>query len=172
MTKPDDGDPFERELISLLPRVRRFALTLTRSREEGDDLVQGALEKALTHSGQWQRGTRLDSWLYRIVQNHWIDTLRARRARGTAVPLDEVPGLDAGGAGDPENRLMLQRTREAMAALPEEQRVVLSLVAVEGRTYAETAEILGIPIGTVMSRLSRARAGLAVLLGDRKGTRP
>lgn len=149
-------------LIELLPRLRRFARSLCRSQEEADDLVQSACERALAAAASWQPGTRLDSWLFRILRNLWIDALRRRRTEGTRVDLDDEHGL----AGDDgvrisENRLMLSRVEAAIAELPEEQREVLVLTCMEDFSYRETADCLGIPIGTVMSRLARARKALA-----------
>jgi len=160
------------EMVALLPRLRAFALALTRSGEAADDLVQGACERALRGLDGYRAGTRLDSWLFRILHNLWIDGHRRRRPE---VPLDE-PGLEAALAGEDgraslEARSTLAATRRAIALLPEEQRAVLVLVCVEDLSYRETAAVLGIPIGTVMSRLSRARQALsaAVLEESRDG---
>lgn len=146
--------------MALLPRLRRFAYGLTGSRDEADDLVQSACERALSRLHQWRPGTRLDSWMYRILQTVWIDRLRSRRTRMEAEPevLERLAGGDA--RRELEARLDLARVRRLIAALPEEQRVVLVLVTVEGFSYKDAAETLGIPIGTVMSRLARARLEL------------
>ncbi len=162
---------FRRQLAALLPRLMRFAIALTRSRDEAEDLAQAACERALAHAGQWQPDTRLDSWMFRIARTIWLNRLRARavgeryraeiaaRNEGTAVP-------------QAESRLMLARVAEKMLALPAEQRVVLMLVTVEGLTYREAAEIAGIPIGTVMSRLARGRLALMKALGEADGAEP
>ncbi len=100
--------------------------------------------------------------MYRIIQNHWIDTVRARRLRGDTIPLESVEGSGAtDGQRAAEAALSVQRLVEGMKGLPEEQRVVLALVSLEGLSYAEAAEVLEVPIGTVMSRLARARAALS-----------
>lgn len=147
------------ELVSLLPRLRRFAYGLTGSVDDGDDLVQGACERALRRLDQFQPGTRLDSWMYRIVQNLWIDQRRARQARPEAGM--EPTDLEALAVGDAErelnSRLVLTSVQSAVAVLPEEQRTILLLVCVEGLSYKAAAEVLEIPLGTVMSRLARAR---------------
>jgi RNA polymerase sigma-70 factor (ECF subfamily) len=147
------------ELVGLLPRLRRFAYGLTGSMEDGDDLVQGACERALRRLDQFQPGTRLDSWMYRIVQNLWIDQRRARQTRPEAGM--EPTDLEALAVGDAErelnNRLVLAGVQQAVATLPEEQRTILLLVCVEGLSYKAAAEVLEIPLGTVMSRLARAR---------------
>lgn len=149
-----------------MPRLRRFAHGLTGSAADADDLVQCTLERALEKLSQWQPGTRLDSWLYRIAQNLWIDQIRSARTRGTAVDveaLDSVAGSD--GRVTTEQQLTLRDTRRALAELPDEQRAVLMLVAVEDMSYAEAAKVLDVPVGTIMSRLSRARRALAERLG-------
>lgn len=163
MNKPHgDIKTMQRELLALVPRLRRFAYALTGSREDADDVTQIALEKALTRAEQWRPGTRLDSWVFRIAHNAWIDELRARRRRGVSVEIDQdldLPGEDGRAAA--HARLDLAEVRALVAALPDDQRAVLALVAVEGLSYQEAAEALDIPIGTVMSRLARARKALA-----------
>jgi RNA polymerase sigma-70 factor (ECF subfamily) len=155
-------------IIALLPRLRRFALTLTRHSDDGDDLVQLSVERALSRLHRWNEGTRLDSWMFKIMQNLWIDELRSRRSRGQVDPdfdLETLAGSDGRDAMD--LRLTLQDTLTALMALPEEQRAVMLLVAVEGFSYRDAAEVLEVPIGTVMSRISRARAAL-----DQSGREP
>ena len=157
---PVVGDPMPRDLVALLPRLRRFARGLAGSLDAADDLVQAACERALAHRQQWQAGTRLDSWMYRIVQNLWIDQLRmnGRWREAGEEALAAIPANDMARAV--EARIELAAVRAAIDALPAEQRAVLVLVTIEGQSYRDTAEILGIPIGTVMSRLARARLAL------------
>lgn len=147
------------ELVSLLPRLRRFAYGLTGSLDDGDDLVQSACERALMRLDQFQPGTRLDSWMYRIVQNLWIDQRRARQARPEAGM--EPADLEALAVGDAERELnsrqVMATVQRAVGELSEDQRAVLLLVCVEGLSYKEAAGVLEIPLGTVMSRLARAR---------------
>jgi len=152
-----------RELAELTPRLRRFAWSLTGSRDEGDDLVQAGLAKALASQRQFQPGTRLDAWTFRILRTLWIDRLRAAARRPSVHDPDAVEALSDEGAGAraAEARIDLARVRAAMARLPPEQREVLALVAIEGLSYRDAAEALDAPIGTVMSRLARARARLA-----------
>ena len=149
------------ELIQLLPRLRRFSRSLAGAADQADDLVQISLEKALRNLSGFTPGTRLDAWMFRIIRNSWIDMLRLRRDRSghEAEALDALVGED--GRRTTEARLHLAEVRRAMDELPEEQRVVLMLVCVEGMRYREVAEVLGIPDGKVMSRLSRARLTLA-----------
>lgn len=155
------------QLVALLPRLRRFGYALCGSVDDGDDLVQAACERALTRLDQWQEGTRLDSWMFRIMQNLWIDQLRARKVRGQAVSpevLDNVVSLD--GRQVMEARLTLDAVRRAVDHLPPDQRIVLALVSVDGLSYKEAAATLDIPIGTVMSRLARARERVAAQVID------
>lgn len=157
--------PFENGLIALLPRLRRFAHTLARDSADADDLVQATVERALRSRRQWQRGTRLDSWSYRIMRNLWIDTARsrARKARFEAPP-EEAEKI--GRSGDTETAAELARMMAAMQQLPDEQREVVSLILVEGYGYREAAEILELPIGTVSSRLVRGRTALLQIVGE------
>jgi RNA polymerase sigma-70 factor (ECF subfamily) len=142
--------------------LRRFAYGLTGALDDGDDLVQSACERALTRLDQFEPGTRLDSWMYRIVQNVWIDRLRARQSRReTGMDPGDLEPLAVGDHGqEMASRLELAAVRRAVADLSEEHRAVLMLVSVEGVSYKEAAAILGLPIGTVMSRLARARLAL------------
>lgn len=150
-----------RELVALVPRMRRFAMSLTGSASEADDVVQGAMERAIRHISSWQRGTRLDSWLYRIVQNQFLNSVREEQVRtrlGTSVGQFTEPAVDP--RHEIEVRLTLDSVKGEMQALDQDQRMVLVLVCVEGQSYAQVAETLGIPVGTVTSRLGRARAHL------------
>lgn len=156
------------EMVALVPRLRRFAFSISGSRDEGEDLVQAACVKALERLDQFQPGTRLDSWMLRIVQTTWIDRVRTRSRRGETGSEAELELVsDQGkGARTAENRLTLARVRQAMSTLPDDQRAVLALVAIEGYSYKAAAETLEIPVGTVMSRLARARSKLLPLLKE------
>jgi RNA polymerase sigma-70 factor (ECF subfamily) len=150
------------EMAALLPRLRRFALSLAGNRADADDLVQDTIERALRNLHRWQQGTRLDSWMFRIAQNLWIDETRARRVRAVVAHDPEAAANAAvDGARDAEARLAFAETVKALAELPEDQRVVVSLVLVDGMSYREAADVLNVPIGTVTSRLARARTTLA-----------
>jgi RNA polymerase sigma-70 factor, ECF subfamily len=157
---------FHSRLIDLIPRLRRFAVALTGDLDQADDLVQETCARALSRAEQWQEGTRLDSWLYRIAQNLWFDHVRAKKVRGVHVPLDleanDLSGAD--GRTVVENRLSLAVVNAAMATLPEDQRILVALVCIDGASYKEAAQITGVPIGTVMSRLARARRQLHATL--------
>lgn len=155
---------FQRNLVTLVPRLRRFALSLTNSQADADDLVQSACERALRNKASFRPGTRMDSWLYRIIQNLWLDNRRRLKTRKEEVdPMDANLSDSGKGASEPTARLMLDKVQEAMGDLPDDQRVVLSMIAIEGQSYKDVAEALNIPVGTVMSRLSRARQKLAPL---------
>ena len=151
------------QMIELLPRMRRFAYSLTGSMDEADDVVQSACERALSRLEQFTAGTRLDSWMFRIVQTTWIDRRRYehRRVHDSDDSIVETVGFDARISEGTEARMALEIVQREVARLPEEQRLVLSLVTIEGMTYQEAADVLGIPTGTVMSRLARARKRLA-----------
>lgn len=159
---------FERDLSQLLPRLRRFAHALSRDSAQADDLTQMTMERALRSRDQWQAGTRLDSWLYRIMRNLWIDTVRAsgRKAKFEA-PAEEAAQVGEDPRGAIEASIELQKAMQAMQRLPEEQREVVALILVEGFGYREAAEMLDLPIGTVSSRLVRGRMALLHMLGER-----
>ncbi|MEM8854797.1 MAG: RNA polymerase sigma factor [Pseudomonadota bacterium] len=153
-------------LIAFLPSMRRFAISLTRSPDKADDLVQSACERALLNAESFQQGTRFDAWIFRIIRNLWIDSLRRTKTQAS-VPLDdEQEPMGADGEAVVDARLTLSDTAKVMLQLPEEQREVLMLVCVEGMSYAQAADVVGLPVGTVMSRLARGRTKLAALLGE------
>jgi RNA polymerase sigma-70 factor (ECF subfamily) len=159
---------FQSDLARLIPRLRRFARSITFNREDADDLVQTALERALPRAGQWQGqdGERqgLDSWMFRIVKNAWIDEVRSRIRRGRVLaPEEEGEHVGDDSAAAFDDRLAVRR---AMALLSEDHRIVIGLVLVDGLSYKEAAEILEIPLGTLTSRLARARDALQQLLSD------
>ncbi|WP_309622925.1 RNA polymerase sigma factor [Novosphingobium sp.] len=158
-------DPFLAGLTALLPRMRRFASGLARDPADADDLCQAAIERALNSRGQWQEGTRLDSWMYRIMRNMWIDEARSRTRRSKTFA-DEEAGLHVGAMGAQEAHVELSNVDRAMQTLPDEQREAVLLVLVEGYKYAEAAAIVGCPIGTLTSRLLRGREALMVKLGE------
>ena len=161
-------DELRTRMVELLPRLRRFAVALTGDLDQADDLVQEACMRALSRVEQWQPGTRLDSWMYRIAQNLWLDRMRARKVRGEQVDVESAEAL-AGPDGREvvESRLTLNAVSAAMAQLPNEQRLLIALVCIDGLSYKEAAEITETPIGTVMSRLARARRELHARLEGR-----
>lgn len=156
--------PIHQDIAALLPRLRRFARTITFHREDADDLVQIAVERALGRSEQWEAGTRLDSWIFRIMKNAWIDEVRARTRRDRLFAPEEA-GEHVGdeSAESHQQRMAIQK---AVSLLSEEHRLVIGLVLVEGLPYKEAAEVLEIPMGTLTSRLVRARAALQETLSE------
>lgn len=155
------ADDIRDRMVELLPRLRRFAYALTGSLDKADDLVQETCARALANAEQWQSGTRLDSWMYRIAQNLWFDRMRAQKVRGASVDPDmaqDIAGVD--GRDVTESRLTLQAVAKGIAKLPADQQLVIAHVCIDGLSYKDAAEALGIPIGTVMSRLARARQAL------------
>jgi RNA polymerase sigma-70 factor (ECF subfamily) len=149
------------ELIAMLPRLRRFAMTLCGSAATADDLVQAACEKAWANQDSWTPGTRFDAWMFRILRNKWIDGLRRQKTEGHVEPIEKRGDL-IGDHGEARamDKLTLEDVRRAVNLLPPEQKEVLLLICVEELAYGEAADVLGVPLGTVMSRLSRARKRL------------
>ena len=153
-------------LVAFLPNLRRFAISLCRSRELADDLVQTACERAILAAGSFIPGSRFDAWMFRILRNLWIDHLRRQKTAGPQADLEEARDVSVpSGEAASLARMDLRDVTAALQKLPDEQREVLVLVCVEELSYRDTAEVLSIPIGTVMSRLARARKNLAELTG-------
>lgn len=153
---------FLEELESCIPSLRRYARSLLHDPEAADDLVQDCLERALGHRRLWRGGVSLRPWLFRIMHNIWANDVRRRAARPACQPMDAAAGLPE--EGEPQMaRLAVRDMARALALLPEEQRVVVLMVALSGMSYQECAEALGVPLGTVMSRLSRGRERLRAL---------
>ncbi len=143
--------------------MRRFAIGLAGSPADGDDLCQMTIERALSRRDQWQEGTRLDSWMYRIMRNIFIDERRASSRRSETF-VDEEAGLSVGADGGQEARVELSMVDRAMARLPADQREAVLLVMVEGYSYKEAAVIVDCPVGTLNSRLVRGRDALMAML--------
>lgn len=165
-------DSFQTEMLALLPRLRRMARVLAWEPADADDLSQLTVERALLRRDQWRPGTRLDSWMFRIMRNAWIDEARARQRRGRVLAPPEAGAL----AADPsapslEARLQASAVERALEALPEDQRVAVALVLIEGLSYQEAADSLEVPMGTLTSRLARGRATLQTALID-QGAQP
>ncbi len=152
-------------LPDLYPRLWRYALMLTGTRSAADDLCQAACIRALEQARHFQPGTHLDRWMFRMTQRLWFNEVRAQKVRQGAglVPVEEIeiaaksPGV--------ETNILARQVLDKMGALPEAQRVTALLVYVEGLSYKEAADMLDIPIGTVMSRLAAARKSLGAATG-------
>jgi RNA polymerase sigma-70 factor, ECF subfamily len=154
-------------LPSLLPRLWRFALRLTGDKHDAEDLLQRACVRGLERRHQLQPGTSALAWMFSIINSVWLNEIRARQLRARYhVPLapDMSETLADPGALDPESDALHRQLIAAVNALPDAQRTVMLLITAEGQTYREVAQTLGIPIGTVMSRLSRARLTIGLSL--------
>lgn len=146
------------QLIALLPRLRRFARAIARDVHDADDLVQIAVERALVRHEQWRPESRLESWVFGIMRNAWIDEVRSRKRRDRVFAPEEAGETVGDLASEASERLL--SVQKALAQLPDEQRLAVALVLIEGLSYKEAAEVLEVPIGTVTSRLARGREAL------------
>ena len=171
MNRPMNPDETTRQaLIALIPRLRRFARVLTGNLADADDVVQASLEKAMLNLDQWQPGTRLDSWLFRIARNTWVDDRRrAHNSKGHDDIGERIDLAGDDGVAVAEASAEARMVRAAVDRVPVEQRDVVALVMLEEYSYREAADMLGLPIGTVMSRLSRAKAALAKIIAGEGG---
>ena len=151
----------------MLPRLRRFAHALSHNGTDADDLAQATIERALRSKSQWQPGTRLDSWLYRIMRNLWVDTVRSRgRREDLHAPVEEAERIGEDPRAAIDASIDLRRAMNAMQRLPDEQREIVALILIEGFGYRECSQILNLPIGTVSSRLVRGRNALLKMIGE------
>lgn len=162
------GATFGEQVGVLLPRLRRFARALTRHTQDADDLVQLAVERALLRRTQWQPGSNLTNWMLTIVRNAWIDETRARRRRN-AVMAPEDEAVEVGDTGT-DRDIELWSIQSALERLPEEQRLAVALVLIEGLSYREAAQVMDVPIGTLTSRLARGRLALQAMLTESAST--
>lgn len=153
------------QITNCIPRLRRYARALTGDRALADDLVQDTLERAWGRLHMWRRGTDLRAWLFSIMHNLYVNQAIARQ--GKASVAFEVEVLDLPVPATQEERLLIRELLAALGRLPDDQREVVLLVGLEQMSYQEVAEVLGIPLGTVMSRLSRGRERLRALMSDR-----
>jgi RNA polymerase sigma-70 factor (ECF subfamily) len=153
-----------RQLKDVLPSLRRFARALARNTHDAEDLVQMTCERALDRADQWQEDTRLESWLFRVMQTVWLNEIRSRKVRDRYHDTEQDSAANEqnrAADGAAEAKVMLSRVEHEIFQLPEKERILLMLVCVEGYSYKEAAEVIRVPIGTVMSRLARARLHLA-----------
>lgn len=156
------------EIEAQIPALRRYAYALVRDRDRADDLVQDCLERALSSWGRRRADADLRAWLFTILRNLYLSSCRSQKRRGIAMDLDEAsaPGLPA----DQERTLLARDALSTLSLLSEDQQSLLLLIGVEDLSYDAAARVLGIPVGTVMSRLSRARQRLRELMD--RGTTP
>jgi RNA polymerase sigma-70 factor, ECF subfamily len=171
MARREDALPdLNDQIVALLPRLRRFCVVMARSDDGGNDLCQATVERALARRHLFDPLTRLDSWMYRIAQNLHIDRARRLKTRGQEIDVDEIGSIKGDdGVHIVEQRSALERARAAIARLPDDQRALMALVVFDGKSYGEAAAILDIPIGTVMSRLARARRAIDAYVNGTDG---
>jgi RNA polymerase sigma-70 factor, ECF subfamily len=170
-----NGTELSAQLPALLPRLWRFALRLAGDRHDAEDLVQRACVRALERSHQFRAGTSALSWMFAIMNSVWLNEVRARQIRRHAsIQLSEelIETVADAHALDPEQDALHRQILAAVARLPDANRTVMLLVAVEGLSYREAAEALDVPVGTVMSRLARARLAIGQAFGNRPGEAP
>ena len=151
-----------------IPRLRRYARALTHATDRADDLVQDTLVRALSKLHLWQPGTDLRAWLFTIMHHQFVNSVRREARERTTVDIDHVSSTLTA-TTDPTGRRQLIELDRALALLPNEQREVILLVGLEGLPYESIAQILGVPLGTVRSRLSRGRERLRELMGRERG---
>jgi RNA polymerase sigma-70 factor (ECF subfamily) len=167
-------DDFAAHLEAHIPKLRRYARSLTRDPDRADDLVQDCLVRAIRKAHLWQSGTDLRAWLFTIMHNQHVNDVRQGVRSGSTVTLEDAEPFLMTPARQ-QGSLALRDLARALARLSEERRQVLLLTGLEGMRYEEIADILCVPVGTVRSRLSRARTALEELLGgqrDRRARRP
>lgn len=150
---------FRDELIEQIPRLRRFAVGLTGDRTRGDDLVQDTLVKAMANEHRFQAGTNLVAWLLKIMRNHFISEVRRIAVRSEVAVNENAAAFGATPASQSDH-MELKELERALSTLADEQRMAILLVSLEGLSYEEAAGVMGIPIGTIRSRVSRARQQL------------
>jgi len=151
------------DLTPYIPRLRRYARALTGDKERADDLVQDTLERALRKRVLWRAGSKIDSWLFSIMHNIFVNQVRSAPARQVSVSLDDME-FEPAGQASAEGAVHLRDLLSSLGRLSHDQREILLLIGLEDMSYKEVAGVLGLPLGTVMSRLSRAREQLRGLL--------
>jgi RNA polymerase sigma-70 factor, ECF subfamily len=162
MSTNEGLENIQEQIVALLPRLRRFARNLVRNPHDADDVVQIAVERALLRRDQWRSDARLDSWLFKILRNAWIDEVRSR-GRQAKIFMPAEHGEHVGEASM-ERQIDRWTAETALTRLPEDQRLAVSLVLIEGLSYKDAAEVLEVPIGTLTSRLARGREALQGML--------
>jgi RNA polymerase sigma-70 factor (ECF subfamily) len=162
LTKPDD---IYQLIAQEIPRLRRYARFLARNADQADDLVQECLTRAVSNIDRWQPGTNMNAWLLVILHNIFINEVKRRRPVLTSDGAIEQHG--GGTSGGQEERIYLNNVQQAFDKLSTDHKEILLMIAVEGLQYEEAAAILNVPIGTVRSRISRARESLRELLAGR-----
>jgi RNA polymerase sigma-70 factor (ECF subfamily) len=152
-------DSLRQDLVKWIPNLRAFALSLTQNSQHADDLVQDTLVKALSNLDKFQKGTNLKAWLFTILRNSFYNDIRYTKYHATS-PLDDVSPAFLETRAAQDKYMEFKDVLNGLRELVPEQREAIILIAAEGLSYEEAAEICGCPVGTVKSRLSRARARL------------
>ena len=158
-------DTFQREIIGLLPRLRRLARSLCGDAADADDLVQIGVERALARRDQWRPESRLDWWIMRIMRNAFIDDVRRQGRIALSAGADDLELIADTSIASADLKIDAMALNQAMTRLPADQRLAVAMVLVEGFSYAEAAKLLEIPAGTLTSRLVRGRQALLAELG-------
>ena len=158
---------FNRLIEREIPRLRRYARALTRATDRADDLVQDTLVRAIAKAHLWQPGTDIRAWLFTIMHNQYVNIVRRTTRLEAMVDIEQVSSSLIA-TTDPTSSWQLRELDRALAQLPGKQREVILLVGLEGISYETAAKVLGVPIGTVRSRLSRGREMLCELLGRKE----
>ena len=168
MDRADAVQSFHSMILSVLPSLRQQAMALTRHRADAEDLVQTAVTSALGAQDSFCVGTNFRAWITRILRNRFFSNVRGRR---TVVDLDDVPAAQLGRSGGQEDNLEIQDLRRHMLRLPANQRLILMMISLEGLSYEEASDHLGVAAGTLKCRVFRARAQLeSWMLGEEAGT--
>ena len=168
MNRLEEPEAFGAALVAAMPKIRRFSFALTGTMADADDLLQATLERAWSKRDQFEPGTKIDRWLFRICKNIWIDEMRSKKVRGDTVEFQDHVGPPGDSEREVIAALTLTETLEASQILNNDHRTVLFLVGVEGLSYREAAGVLDLPVGTIMSRLARARGQLANVMEDKE----
>lgn len=158
-------NPVNEQIIQQIPKLRRYARGLTGHKDQADDLVQDCLARALAKISLWQQGSNLQGWLFTIMHNIFINDRQKQANNIHSIPFDEQVNLVAFGA-EPEQAMHTDDMLKLLMKLTPAHREVLLLVSIEGQAYEEVASILNIPLGTVMSRLHRAREAMRKYMND------
>lgn len=156
----------QKAILAEIPRLRRYARSLMRDLDRADDLVQDCLERAFARMANWQTGDNPRRWLFTIMHNIFIDTVRKDRRRGEVVPLSDMDSGQTRVPAEQHDKLVARDVLDALQQIDPDRRAALTLVAVEGFSYTEAAEILDVPAGTLMSRIARGRSELRRVLDD------
>ena len=161
-------DEFQTELVALLPRLRRFARAIRAADVDAQDLVQETVERCLARRSTFRTGTRLDSWAFTVMRRIHIDQGRSKTRWARVVSPEDAatPQVADPGQADEDLRADALALRDALHALPDDQRLAVALVLIDGLSYAEAASVLGVPAGTLTSRLVRGRQTLIQTLAE------